>query len=220
VVTTSGVIVTLVLALGGASTGTTSALHLTGSARDWMLAALALFVLAAGAALATNFPMRYEAVEGKEIESRLNEQPIRTRSEAELDVAYTRVKALIDAKKKNGTKGKLLFAAIALEVCAIAVVCVAIGQTAQAGDDHGQLSDGNQLSHESHSDHEGSPDHEGDEGDPDHESQESNPDHEGDESDSDHEGNSAHGNLSHAGHLADFNLRGHCHLHQRRPARS
>ena len=113
VVTTSGVLVTLLFALASLSTQSKATFVLPHSARLWLVAALVVFVLAAVAALATNFPLPYEAVTSDEIEGRLKE-PIRSEYRAERDVALTRVKALRDAKEKNTTKGKLLFLAIGL----------------------------------------------------------------------------------------------------------
>jgi hypothetical protein len=125
VVTTSGVLVTLLFALAGLSTKSKATFVLPHSARLWLVAALVAFVLAAVAALATNFPMPYEAVTSDEIEGRLKE-PIRSEYRAERDVALTRVKALRDAKGKNTTKGRLLFVAIGLEVVAVALVGAAV----------------------------------------------------------------------------------------------
>jgi hypothetical protein len=126
VVSTSGVLVTLLFALASLSTKSQATFVLPHAARLWLIAALIVFVLAAVAALATNFPLRYEAVTADQIEARLKEQPIRSELRAERDVALTRVKALRDAKHKNTMKAKLLFAAISLEVVAVALVGVAV----------------------------------------------------------------------------------------------
>jgi hypothetical protein len=126
VVTTSGVLVTLLLALAGLSTRSEATFVLPHSAQMWLAAALLAFVLAATTALATNFPLRYEAVTADDLESRLREKPIRPVARAERDVALTRVKALRDAKGKNRTKGMLLFAALAFEVVAVGLVGVAV----------------------------------------------------------------------------------------------
>ncbi|MGI8438639.1 MAG: hypothetical protein ACR2NV_00295 [Thermoleophilaceae bacterium] len=126
VITTSGVLVTLLFAFAGLSVQPGATLAFPGSARLWLLAALLAFVLAAAAALATNIPRRYEAVTPDEIERRLTGSPIRSESRAEKDVALTRVKALRDAKGKNTAKGRLLFAAIGLEVLAVGLVGVAV----------------------------------------------------------------------------------------------
>jgi hypothetical protein len=74
----------------------------------------------------TTVPLSYEAVTADQIEGRLKDKPIRSESRAERDVALTRVKALRDAKRKNTIKGRLLFAAIGLEVVAVALVGVAV----------------------------------------------------------------------------------------------
>jgi hypothetical protein len=126
VVTTSGVLVTLLFALAGLSTQAAATFVLPRSARGWLVAALVSFVMAAVCALATNAPLNYEAVTPDEIQGRLKETPIRPTARAERDVALTRVKALRDAKRKNGWKGRFLFAAIAFEVLAVSFVGVAV----------------------------------------------------------------------------------------------
>ncbi len=126
VVTTSGVLVTLLFALAGLSTKSKATFVLPHSARLWLVVALIAFVLAAASALATNFPLPYAIVTPDEIEKRLNEKPIRSEPRAERDVALTRVTALRDAKSKNTIKGRLLFAAITLEVFAVALVGVSV----------------------------------------------------------------------------------------------
>ncbi|MCW3101227.1 MAG: hypothetical protein JWL77_6845 [Chthonomonadaceae bacterium] len=126
VVTTSGVLVTLLFALAGLSTKTGTTFVLREPAQTWLVGALVAFVLAAAVALATNIPLPYEAVTSADVEKRLREQPIRSEDRAERDVALTRLKGLADAKCKNGIKGWLLFAAIGLEVTAVALLGVAV----------------------------------------------------------------------------------------------
>jgi hypothetical protein len=126
VVTTSGVLVTLLFGLAGLSTKADARFVIPHSARLWLLAALVAFVIAAAAALVSNFPLNYEAVVPDDIECRLREKPIRSEPRAERDVALTRLKALRDAKRKNTIKGVCLFVAIGLEVVAVALVGVAM----------------------------------------------------------------------------------------------
>ena len=126
VVTTAGALVALLFGLTALSTKAQPTYHLPHSARYFLVAALVFFLLAALAALATNLPLPYEAVKADEIRRRLKEVPVRSADAAELDIALTRVKTLRDAKQKNGLKGWILFAAMALEVVAVALVGIAI----------------------------------------------------------------------------------------------
>jgi hypothetical protein len=126
VVTTSGVLVTLLFALAGLSTEAKQTFALPQNARAWLAAALVAFILAAAAALATNLPLSYQAVEADDVKGRLKESPVRSGPMVEKDVALTRVKALASAKRKNGFKGWLLFAAILLEVVAVTLLGVAV----------------------------------------------------------------------------------------------
>ncbi len=126
VVTTAGALVTLLFGLTALSTKAQPTYHLPHSARYFLAAALVLFLLAALAALGTNVPLSYQAVTADAIRGRLKEVSVRSADAAELDIALTRVKTLRDAKKKNGLKGWMLFAAMALEVAAVALVGIAV----------------------------------------------------------------------------------------------
>ncbi len=126
VVTTAGTLVTLLFGLT-ALLPTAGASHaLPGDAKKWLAVALVVFVVAAGFALVTNFPFFYDAPKADAIKTRLNEDPVRAEAAARRDIALTRTNMLRDAKKKNGWKGWLLFAAMSLEVVAVAFVGVAI----------------------------------------------------------------------------------------------
>jgi hypothetical protein len=140
VITTSGVLVTLLFALAALSTKQAQTFVLPDTARDWLLAALVTFVLAAVAAVITNIPLSYQAVDAAEIRGRLRGAPIRVRTAggrlldppvrsadaAAKDIALTRVKALASAKTKNTFKGYVLLAAMALEVMAVGCVAKAV----------------------------------------------------------------------------------------------
>jgi uncharacterized membrane protein len=89
VVTTSGVLVTLLFALAGLSTEAKQTFALPQNARAWLAAALVAFVLAAAAALATNLPLSYQAVEADDVKGRLKESPVRSGPMVEKDVALT-----------------------------------------------------------------------------------------------------------------------------------
>lgn len=128
VVTTAGTLVTLLFGLAALSTTVGKSDPLRHEEKVWLGVAVVLFVLSAIAALATNFPLKYEVVEAKEIEARLNETPIRDGEAARLDVAETEITTLTDAKQKNARKGKMLFLAMVLEVLAVTCVGVAIAE--------------------------------------------------------------------------------------------
>jgi hypothetical protein len=128
VVTTAGTLVTLLFGLAALSTTVGKSDPLRHEEKVWLGVALVLFVLSSIAALATNFPLKYEVVEAKEIEARLNETPIKDGEAARLDVAETEITTLTDAKQKNACKGKMLFLAMVLEVLAVACVGVAIAE--------------------------------------------------------------------------------------------
>jgi hypothetical protein len=126
VITTSGTLVTLLFALSALSTKESQTFTLPDAARGWLNAALVFFFLAAVAALITNVPRGYEAVEADEIKKRLDQSPVRDADEAAKDIALTRVKALKSAKSKNTTKGRALFAGLAFEMLAVGCVAAAI----------------------------------------------------------------------------------------------
>lgn len=126
VITTSGALVTLLFALAALSTGESQTFVLPDAARSRLDRALVLFFLAAVAALMTNVPLSYQAVETDAIKARLNETPIRDAHAAAKDIALTRVKALKSAKAKNTFKGRALFAGLAFEMLAVGCVAVAI----------------------------------------------------------------------------------------------
>lgn len=119
VITTSGTLVTLLFALAALSTKQQQTFVLPEAAREWLLFALACFLLAAVAAVITNAPLKYEAVVAADIRARLKESPMRSADEAAKDIALTRLKALTDAKRKNGYKGWALVAAIGFEMLAV-----------------------------------------------------------------------------------------------------
>jgi hypothetical protein len=126
VVTTSGVLVTLLLGLSALATKEASTFVPSSTVKGFMVGALIAFLGAAVAALTVNIPRRYSVVSPDDLRARLKEEPVRSEGKAQLDVALTGIKALRRAKKINGTKSWLLFAAIALEVIALAQLGVAV----------------------------------------------------------------------------------------------
>jgi hypothetical protein len=126
VVTTAGTLVTLLFGLSALSMTALNKNPLLHGERLWLGIALGLFLLSAITALLTNMPRGYEVVDAADIEARLNEDPVRDDEAARLDIAFTQVNVLSAAKGKNASKGKLLFAALVLELIAVSCLGVAI----------------------------------------------------------------------------------------------
>jgi hypothetical protein len=126
VISSSGALVTLLFGLVALSTKARRTFVLEEEPKYLLAAAVGLFLLAAAAALATNLPVAYERVDADAVRRRLKEDPVRGEDSAKRDIALTSVKVLRDAKRRNQTKAKLLFAALILEVLAVAVVAAAM----------------------------------------------------------------------------------------------
>lgn len=126
VVTTSGTLVTLLLALAALSAKHARTLTLPPAGSPWLTAALGCFFLSALSAFVANLPLRYETVTAEAIEERLLKDPPLSFNWATKDVALTRVKALKSAKFKNTVKGWALAAAIGFESLAVGFVVIAV----------------------------------------------------------------------------------------------
>ncbi len=126
VVTTAGTLVTLLFGLAALSATVTKGTPLVAEERVWLGIALGLFVVSATLALATNFPLKYQGPEIPEIVTRLKAIPEDSPGDAIYAVADVRAKILTSAQRKNTLKGRLLFAALLIEVAAVGCVGVAI----------------------------------------------------------------------------------------------
>jgi len=126
VISTSGALVTLLFGLVALSTKARQTFRLEEEPKYLLAVAVGVFLLAAACALATNAPVSYERVKPDAIKGRLKEQPLRDEGAAKRDIALTSVKVLRDAKARNQTKAMLLFAALILEVVAVALVAAAM----------------------------------------------------------------------------------------------
>jgi hypothetical protein len=126
VITTSGVLVTLLFGLAELSTKQSQTFALPHTARTWLQIGLALFFLSAVGALVANAPLIYQVVGAESIRQRLREDPPRTASAAAKDIAFTRADALESAKKQNSAKGWALAIAMLCEALAVGCVAVAI----------------------------------------------------------------------------------------------
>ena len=126
VITTSGVLVTLLFALSALSTKSEATFDLSDFASVVLAIALALFVGAAVLAVIVNRPMDYIMAKPDDIETLLNATPIASAADARKDVALARVTELRAARRCNGIKAMLLVRAMGLEVAAVVAVAVAV----------------------------------------------------------------------------------------------
>jgi hypothetical protein len=126
VVTTAGVLVTLLLGL--------AALNIDGkhfvlpfSARVSLTVALAWFFASALCAIATNFPLKYEEVRPEDLRRAISDHWRDPPEEAEKMTSLTQIKVLASARKKNAVKAACLYAAVVAEGVAVACVAIAVG---------------------------------------------------------------------------------------------
>jgi hypothetical protein len=125
VITTSGVLVSLLFGLTAVLTGA-AGYHLPHASRGWILAALACFVLAAIAAILTNLPLNYSGVTADALKKKIVEHWGDSAAEAEREIALTNVKVIRRAKHRNKLKGQALVFAIAAEIAAVLCLAVAV----------------------------------------------------------------------------------------------
>ncbi|MGH3040254.1 MAG: hypothetical protein ACRDNG_00655 [Gaiellaceae bacterium] len=127
VITTSGVLVTLLFGLTALSVRRASTFVVPDAAAGLLVAALVFFVLAALLAILTNVPRSYEGVTVEALRKAVKERREDTEAVASEMVALTRLKVLASAKKNNDFKGNALVIAMACEILAVALVGAAIG---------------------------------------------------------------------------------------------
>jgi MFS family permease len=123
VITTSGVLVSLLFGLTSVLTGAVG-YHLPHGSRGWILAALVCFVVAAIAAILTNLPLNYSGVTADALKKTIDERWEDSAAEAEREVALTEVTVIRRAKARNRLKGRALVFAITAEI--VAVLCLAV----------------------------------------------------------------------------------------------
>jgi nitrate reductase NapE component len=127
VITTSGVLVTLLFGLTALSVRRESTFVIPNAAAGLLIVALVFFVLAALCAIVTNLPRSYEAVTVDGLRRAVNERWEDSEAVASEMVALTRLKMLASAKKNNDAKGIALVIAMSLEILAVALVGAAVG---------------------------------------------------------------------------------------------
>jgi hypothetical protein len=121
VITTSGVLASLLFGLGAVVTDD-SQFSFPSASIVLLVAAVCFFVLAALAGLVTNAPLKYDRVEGL-ADLVHDDQWNRAADEISRGIATGQVRILETARTRNGQKAVALLGAIAAE--AIAVICVA-----------------------------------------------------------------------------------------------
>ena len=127
VITTSGVLVTLLFGLTALSVRRESTFVIPDTAAALLIAALVFFVLAALLAIITNLPRGYEGVTVGALRQAVRERWADSEAVASEMVALTRLKMLDSAKKNNDVKGLALVVAMGCEILAVALVGAAVG---------------------------------------------------------------------------------------------
>jgi hypothetical protein len=127
VITTSGVLVTLLFGLTALSVRRESTFIIPDAAAVLLIVALVFFVLAALCAIVTNVPRSYEGVTVDALRGAVRERWEDSEAVASEMVALTRLKMLASAKKNNDAKGIALVIAMSLEILAVALVGAAVG---------------------------------------------------------------------------------------------
>lgn len=125
VITTSGVLVSLLFGLTAVLTGAVG-YHLPHASQGWILAALVCFVSAAIAAILTNVPLKYSGVTADALRKTIDERWEDSAGVAQREVALTEVKVIRRAKERNRLKGWTLVFAIAAEIAAVFCLAVAV----------------------------------------------------------------------------------------------
>jgi hypothetical protein len=127
VITTSGVLVTLLFGLTALSVRRATTFVIPNTAAGLLIAALVCFVLAALCAIFTNLPRSYEGVTVDALRGAVRERWTDSEAVASEMVALTRLKTLASAKTNNDAKGIALVVAMCLEILAVALVGAAVG---------------------------------------------------------------------------------------------
>jgi uncharacterized membrane protein YcjF (UPF0283 family) len=127
VITTSGVLVSLLFGLTAVLTGA-ARYQLPEVSRIAILAALVFFVVAAIGGIVTNLPRSYRGVTAEALKKQIDERWEDSAAVAQREVALTELKVIGRAKEQNSWKGRSLIIAIAAEI--LAVLCLAVAVSA------------------------------------------------------------------------------------------
>jgi hypothetical protein len=125
VITTSGVLVSLLVALSALVLGKEPIHFLSGATRGLMIGAVILFVIAAGLGLLVNRPRRYWGLAPDDLD-RIVAQWMADEDEAAFVVGQQRVAELRNSMVANDRKAEALQRAIVAEVMGVAMVAAAV----------------------------------------------------------------------------------------------
>jgi hypothetical protein len=124
VITTSGTLVTLLFGLVAVVTGVTN-FKLPEISRDWLIAAVLLFVIAAGLGILTaNIPVPYGQATFQA--DQLQQAWSHPASAARENVAKAELELIPVAARRNGLKVKLVISATVTELFALGALAVAV----------------------------------------------------------------------------------------------
>lgn len=127
VISTSGVLVTLLFGLTALSIKGEATFDIPDTSAVFLVAALVFFVLAALSALTTNLPRSYEGVSVDALREAAKDRWQDDEATASKKIALTRLTVLSSAKEVNTQKGIALIAAMVFEIIAVGLVGVAMG---------------------------------------------------------------------------------------------
>lgn len=125
VITTSGVLVSLLFGLTTVLTGTAN-YQLPSGTKLWIYAALTCFVLAAVGGIVTNIPLFYSGVKPDGLKAATKRNWGDSVDVANLRVASTDVKLLATAQKLNSVKGWVLLGAVVAQMAAVVSLALAV----------------------------------------------------------------------------------------------
>lgn len=127
VITTSGVLVSLLFAIAAVVTESNDFV-LPSASRAFIVIALMFFIIAAVGGIAANAPLDYRQVSIKDLRRFVGEETWSGPADiASRRVVEAKVSILARARELNVLKGKALFAAIISEVIAVIILAIAVG---------------------------------------------------------------------------------------------
>jgi hypothetical protein len=132
VITVSGALVTLLFGLAALATKAEPTYRLTSEARSYLYVGLALFVVSALLAIATNVPLRYGAIDESAAQRIIDKYLEDSLADAQTRVAATRAKLLPNNRKRNGLKARFLVGAVGTQAAAVLFVGLAMVEVLRA----------------------------------------------------------------------------------------
>jgi hypothetical protein len=123
VITSSGALVTLLFGLVAVITSAKS-FTLPGASHGWLVAAIALFIVASLVAILISVPLPYgqTVITSGQLATWWNQPP----EQAQAAVSGVRLQALAAARRMNGIKARILIAATLAELLALVMLGIAV----------------------------------------------------------------------------------------------